>query len=162
MKIFKFRFTRVNYGLIFAGLALAVAAFGVNTYFVISEGISSAANVTYPIIQYSVTYLISVLLFVVLIGLLVSSYYSVDEKYLKTCFGIIRSKYDVKAIETITLDRATNKLSVSFENNTFIVIVVREEWYEDFVEAILKANPAIEYAIRSKESDRDDDEKKKK
>lgn len=147
--------------MIFVGLAVAAAAFGVNTFFLISEGISSAADIVYPIIQYSVTYFVSALLFVILISLLVSSYYSIDGNTLKTSFGIIKSKYAIDTIETIVLDRETDKLSVNFSNNTFMVIVVKEEWYEDLIDALLEANPKIEYTIKSKENHEPDDNKKK-
>ena len=47
----------------------------------------------------------------------------------------------------------TNKLSVFLKNNTFFVIVVKEEWYEEFIDTLCKANPSIEYSIKSKEND---------
>lgn len=159
MKIFKFKFTKLTYAMIYAGLVLAAAAFGVNTYFVFSEGISSAADILYPIIQYTVTYFVSILLFVILIGLLISSYYSVEGKTLKTSFGIIKSKYDIGNIETIALDRTTDKLSVNFSNNSYMVIVVKEEWYEELIQALLDANPKIEFTIRSKENNENDPKK---
>lgn len=160
MKIFKFKFNKPMLGAIAAGLAVAVAAFCVNTYFVLSEGISSAANPTYPIIQYTVTYLVAVLLFIILISMLLSSYYAVDGKFLKTSFGIIKSKYDIGKIETVLLDRTENKLSVYFDENTFIVIAVKEEWYEDFIDALIAANSKIEFAIQSKENENKDNDKK--
>lgn len=161
MKIFKFKFNKLTLAAIYAGLVLAVAAFGLNTFFLIRDGVATAAIIVYPILQYTLTYFCSVMLFIVLITLLFSSYYSVDGKTLKTSFGIIKSKYDIGKIETVALDRATNKLSVYFDNNSFMVIVVKQEWYEDFVDAILKANPKIEYTIRSKENTDPDQEEKK-
>ena len=141
---------------IYVGIVLAAVAAGVNTYFVITEGISSAANPLYPILQYSLLYLVAVLAAVLLISLLISSYYSIDEKYFRTSFGIIKSKYEISKIESVVLDRTTNKLSVYFDENTFIVISVREEWYEKFVSELLRVNPHIEYSILSKENDSDE------
>ena len=57
------------------------------------------------------------------------------------------------------LDRKTKKLSVYFDENNFIIIVVKEEWYEDFIEELLKANSNIEYTINSVENDVDGDKK---
>ena len=124
MKIFKYSFTKFMTAAIYVGIVLAAVAAGVNTYFVITEGISSAANPLYPILQYSLLYLVAVLAAVLLISLL--------------------------------LDRTTNKLSVYFDENTFIVISVREEWYEKFVSELLRVNPHIEYSILSKENDSDE------
>ena len=160
MKKFKFKFSKLTTVFIYIGLALAVGAAVVNTYFLIADGVHADANPAYAILQYTLMYFVAALLFVILISLLISSYYSVDEKTLKTSFGIIKSKYDVSRIETIFLDRTNNKLSVHFDNHTFIVIVVKPDWYEDFTDALLKANPKIDFSIKSKENSPDDSEKK--
>lgn len=159
MKTFKYRFTKLITAFIWLGMALALTAFAMNTYFLFTEGLGSAANIAYPILRYVLMYLISVAAFIILLSLLVSSYYCITETTLKTSFGIIKSKYDVLKIEKVVLDRKTNKLSVYFEDKSFIVIVVKEEWYEEFVDAILKANRKIEYSINSKENEIDEDKK---
>lgn len=160
MKKFKFRYSKLTVALIYIGLALSVAAFAMNTFYVITDGIKTALNPFYPILRYSLMYFISVLLCVVLVSLLISSYYAVDKKYLKTCFGIVRSKYDVTKIETILIDRNTDKLSVFFDNNSFITIAINEEWYDEFSDALLAANPKIEFSIASKDGDKKDNDKK--
>ena len=73
---------------------------------------------------------------------------------------MIKSKYDLKDIKTLLLDRTTNKLSVYFNNESFIVIVVKEDWYDDFIDALCSANDKIEFTINSKENKKDDEEKK--
>lgn len=161
MKVFKFKFTKITLVFIYIGLALAAAAFAVNTYFVLAEGLGDAVNSIYPILRYTLMYLVSVLLSVVLLSILFSSYYSIDGNKLKTSFGIIKSKYDIDKITGVILDRKPNKLSVYFEDGTFITIAVKEEWYGDFTDALLKANPKIEFSIKSKENDIDENDKKK-
>ena len=160
MKVFKYKFTKTITVFIYLGLALSVAAVAADTYLVIAEGIKSAANPVYPIIQYTLMYVVGILLFIILLSLLLSSYYAIDGTTFKTSFGIIKSKYEVNKIQSIILDRTTGKLSVYFDENTFIVIVVKEEWFEDFIDELLKANPKIEYSVKSKENKPDDTEKK--
>lgn len=161
MKVFKYKFTRLTTIFIYVGIALCVAGMGVNVYAIITGNPSSAVNPIYPILQYTLMFLIPVILLVILIGLLVSSYYSIDGKILKSSFGIIKSKYEIKNIESVVLDRTTNKLSVHFADKNFITIVVREEWYDEFIDALCKANTDIEYSIKSKESDGSDGKDKK-
>lgn len=161
MKVFKYKFTRLTYILICVGIALCFIGIGLNIFTVVTGDITSAANMLFPIIQYSLMFLIPAVLLVILISLLVSSYYSIDGKTLKTSFGIIKSKYDITKIETVLLDRTTNKLSVYFNDNNFIVIVVKEDWYDDFIDALCKANTNIEFSIKSKESNDDKDDKQK-
>lgn len=160
MKVFKFKFTKLTTAFIYAGLALAVAAFGVTLFTVIKGDFLQSRNVVYPAIGYAVMFIVSVLLFVILLSLLVSSYYSVGDNILKTSFGIITSNFKIQNIERIILDRATNKLTVHFEDNSFILIVVKPEWYDEFINEVLKYKPAIEYTINSKENTPDDQLKK--
>lgn len=159
MKTYKYKFTKMMTVFIFAGIALSVAAFAVNTYFVFTEGIESAANVFYPILRYVLMYFVSVAAFVILLSLILSSHYQISEKKFKTSFGIIKSTYDIEKIESVVLDRKTKKLSVYFADKNFIVIVVKEEWYQDFIDELLNANNKIEYTINSKENDIDEEKK---
>ena len=156
MKTFRYKFTRLTFWLIIAGMVLCAAGFALNLYQCIRYGIASAADPVYHIIQYTTMFIVTVALFAILLSVLIFSAYIVDDKYFRTRFGFIVSKYDVKKIECITLDRKTNKLAVTFDDDNYIVVVVKEEWYEDFVQALLKVNPAIEYEIKSLENDKKD------
>ena len=145
MKVFKYKFTKLITTLIYAAIPMPVLVLGLTTYHLIVNDISTAVNIVYPILQYSLMYLVAILLGIILISLLVSSYYSIDGKVFKTSFGIIKSKYDAEKIESVILDRTTNKLAVYFNENTFMVIVVKEEWYDDFIKTLTSLNERIEF-----------------
>lgn len=164
MKKFKYKFTNLTLVLICLGIALSVVGISLNTYNIFSECVwlYSKETAVISIIRYALVYFVSLALAVILISLLVSSYYSVDDKHFKTSFGIIKSSYDVKTVKLINLDRATGKLSVYFEENKYIVIVVKKEWHDEFIDALLKANPEIEFSIESKENDIDNNNNNKK
>ncbi len=151
MKVFKYKFTKTTNVLIYVGIALCFVALGINVFSIVTSDVKTAANPVYPIIQYTLMFLIPIILLVLLISLLISSYYSLDDKYFKTSFGIIKSKYEIANIETVVLDRTTDKLTVFFKNNSFVVVTVKEEWYNEFIDALCKANRNIEYSIKSKE-----------
>lgn len=158
MKSFNYKFTAVKKGLLIAGLVLSVVGFGINLFFLLRNGISSAADPVYPILQYALMFLVTVLLFTLIISMLVSSKYIIDDKYFKIKFGLIVSKYELEKIDSVVLDRKTDKLNVTFDNGEYAVIVVKQDWYNDFIEALLAANPKIEYSIVS--LDKDDVDKK--
>ncbi len=149
MKSFNYKFTTVKKGLLIAGLALSVAGFGINLFFLITNGISSAADPVYPILQYTLMFLVTVALFTLIISMLISSKYIIDDKFFKIKFGLIVSKYELEKIDSVVLDRKTDKLNVTFDNGEYAVIVVKQDWYNDFIEALLAANPKIEYSIIS-------------
>ena len=144
---------------IWLGIALSVAGFAVNLVMCILNGTAEAADPVYPILQYSLMFFATVVLFAILVSVLVNSAYVIDGKKFKTKFGFIVSKYDVDDIETAVLDRKTDKLSVTFKNGNYIVIVVKQDWYEDFITALLEANPKIEYTINSLENKPEDEKK---
>lgn len=160
MKTFKYKFSKLLTALIWAGVALCVAGFAVNLWRCIAIGVDYAADPVYPIIQYTLMFFVTVLLAILLITIYFNSCYQIDGKTFKTRFGILVSKYDVEKIESIVLDRKTDKLSVTFTDGSYIVVVVRQDWYNDFVQAVLDANPKIEYSIRSIENDGEDKNKK--
>lgn len=161
MKKFKFKFTTATLVLICLGLVLSVVGIALNTYNIFAEQVWLYANNSLPIIRYVLVYFVSVALAVILTSLLLSSYYAVDEKNFKTSFGIIKSSYDVKTIKLINLDRAMNKLSVYFDEDKYVVIVVKSEWHDEFIDALLRANPEIEFSIESKENNIDNNDNKK-
>ncbi len=160
MKVFKFRFSKLTTGFIIAGLALAVAAFGVTLYNVITFDYEHTADPTYKIVGFAAMFFVSTLLAVLLVSLLVSSYYAVGNKTLKTSFGLVKSKFSTDDMESIILDRETDKLAVHMKNSQFIMIAVKPEWYEDFVTELLKCNPSIEYTVNSVTNKPDDRPKK--
>lgn len=144
--------------LICLGIVISVAGFAANLVMCIVRGISYAEDPVYPILQYSLMFFVTVALFSILLSVLLNSAYVIDEKKFITKFGFIVSKYDLKEIEEIVLDRKTNKLCVNFSNGNYIIIVVKQDWYDEFVKALLDANPKIEYSINSLE--KPEDEKK--
>lgn len=152
MKTFKYKFTRLLKALMILGMVLCVVGFGVNLYYCVTNGAKHAADPVYPVMQYVLMFFVTVVLFVMLLSILVRSSYVIDGKFFKTRFGFIVSKYDVETIENITLDRKTDKLTVTFKSGEFMVIVVKQDWYEEFITALLLANPEIEYSINSLES----------
>lgn len=155
MKIYKFKFTKLHKILIYLGLVLCAVIFSINLYNCITQGVSTSAIPSYTIIQYTVSFIFSVLLFIVLLSLLLSSYYAIVGRELKTSFGIIKSTFKIDDIENVTLDRKTNKLTLNFSNGEFMIVAVSEDWYNELVENIIDINKKIEYTIVS-----DDDAKK--
>lgn len=160
MKVFKYKFTKLIAVCIFVGIAFAVAAFAVTLFNTITADYDNKTVIALTIARHVAMFIVSCTLFVILVSLLFSSYYSVGNKVLKTSFGIIKSKFSTDNIESILLDRTTNKLAVTLKNETCIMIVIKPELYEDFVSELLKCNPSIEYSINSAHNSPDDQLKK--
>ena len=149
MKVFKFKFAKWIIALIYVAIALCVIGFGVNIFFICTKGFNGAQDVVYPIVQYASMFFVTTLLCVILTSLLISSKYTIDDNYFITHFGIIKSKFLIADVEKIELDRQKNKLSVYFKSGEYVVVVVNEEWYNNFIETLLEKNKKIEYSVIS-------------
>ena len=157
---FAYSFTRLTLILIIFGLCVCLAGFGVNLYVCISDGVETAANPAIPIVLYTLMFAVTVCAGGILLSILLFSSYKIGEKKLKMSFGIIKSSYDVGEIDTLLLDRASEKLYVVFKDESCMTVVIKKSQYTDFVQAVLDVNPRVEYAIQSIENTPDDNKKK--
>lgn len=160
MKKFKYKFSKPITALSYVACALCAVGFIFNILSLIYRDVSTAKNLAYPIIQYTLMFGVTVFLFIVLISMLINSYYAIKGDKLISCFGIIKSKFEISDITTLLLDRNTNKLTVYFKNNNFIVIKICDEWQSEFIDAMCEANKQIEFSINSKQNTPDDTENK--
>ena len=159
MKIFRYKFTRLMYIFIAVAMVFGAAVFAITLWQVIDFGLEHSAIQAATIVRYVLQFFVSVSLFVIALLFFTSSYYAVDGKKLKTSLGFLKSSYNIEKIDTVLLDRTTGKLSVMFEDESCINVVIESEKYEQFVQSILDVKPSIEYSIKSKTSTEDDDKK---
>ncbi|MDE6058579.1 MAG: PH domain-containing protein [Clostridia bacterium] len=160
-EIFKFKFSNLMLGLLVLLLVLCAAGIGLTTWQFV-DFLKSDLSVPYDWIKYILLYLVSILLAVIVIAMLIKSRYIVTEKQLIMQFGIIRSRYAIKDIYSVRLFRGSNKLTVYFDDykTKFMVIVVKDSWYSDFVEALTKRNEKISFDFITPEEERDQKKKK--
>ncbi len=165
MKKFRYKFSTAVFVLIIVGIVVCAGAIIANTVGIIVDGsrrYSEAVTPSYIIIEYVLIYVVSIILMVLLAGLPAGSYYSVDEEYFKTSFGVVKSKFKVENIIEIILDRSKKKrprIAVYFDNDTYIVVSVKDEWQDELIDALIAVNPNIEFSIKSEEPGEDDKKK---
>ena len=142
-KCFRFQFTPVV--LLMSAAALLVCALGIalSVYNIFKSGLHSFTD----FLKYPFLILISIALAVIVVALLIKSQYIVE------CA--------LKDITSVVLDRDTNKLTV-YMGEAYSVLSVQPSWNEDFVRALLKGNPSIDYSYTIRENKPDEDDKKKK
>ncbi|MCD8201807.1 MAG: PH domain-containing protein [Clostridia bacterium] len=152
MRTFKYEFSKLIKALIIIGIILCVAGF-VLVFVQVFRTIYGSLPVpsTYEIIGQVIMFFVTIFLGILLVWLLVGSSYTVDKEYIITKFGFIKSKFKIADIVMIRVDRNTDRLSVQFNNDTYMIIVVNSFWHDDFVNAVMAANRNIQYVIESKE-----------
>jgi hypothetical protein len=160
---FRFKFTGVMLAVLILLLALCAAGVGLTTWQFIDflkEDVSSV----YDWMKYVLLYFVSIFLAVLVLAMLIKSQYAITEKELISQFGIIRTKYEIKKIYSVRLFRGSNKLTVYFDDfkTKYIVIVVKEIWYHDFIEALIARNEKISFDFITPDEEKDSDQNKKK
>ncbi len=152
MKTYKFKFSKLIICLCIAALLVAVAGIVFTIYRINRYGFSSPTLS----IQHVVILLFAALAIVVFASLLMRSVYKVTDSEIVLWFGIVKSVYKIKDIESIHLFTKTNKLVLYFKDGKYTVIVVKPEWYNDFTKDILAKNDKIRYDVSI--SDKDEEE----
>ncbi len=157
VKRYPFRFSTLTLLLILLGLLLSAAGFALTTWQF--TGFLSDGDMTsvYEWLKYALLYLVSVLFAVLLTAMLIRSQYILNDRELVMQFGLIRSRYALKTIYSVHLFKGANKLAVYFDDfhTKYMVIVVKESWYDDFVKSLLERNEKIGFSFSTAEEEND-------
>lgn len=156
-KIFRFQPTGTVVALCVVALVVCAAAIAVSVYRMVRNGGIHGFN---DVLKFP--FLIAVALFgaILVVALLIRADYVVDDRYLTSRFGLVKSKCAVKDVTSVVLDTETNKLTV-YMGEAFSVISVQPKWNEEFVRALLKVNPDIDYSYTVTENKPEKPEKRK-
>ena len=149
MRTFRFRFSKLIILLQIAAMVLAAAAIAYTVYRMITLGFGDASL----IIQYVLLLLFGVGAIVIFSAMLIRSVYIVGKNEIILRFGLIKSVYKIKEIESIRLFSKTNKLVLYFKNEKYTVISVKPEWYNDFIREVLSHNLNIRYDVSLTDKD---------
>ena len=151
---FKFKFTPLMIAVFCAGLALCAAGIAVNTWqFVLF--LQGGGDSLYDYLKYFLLYFVSIFLAVLIIAMLIRSQYVITEKQLISQFGIIKSRYELNKIRSVCRLNGSNKLAVYFDDfkTKYVVIVVKDVWYDEFVKELVSRNEKIEFDFVSAEEE---------
>ncbi len=161
-KKYPFKFSPLMTVLSVLGLLLCAAGIGLTTWQFV-DFLGGDISSVYEWLKYFLLYLVSVLLAVLITAMLIKSQYVVTERYLITQFGLIKSKYDLKTVYSVHLFRGSGKLAVYFDDfkTKYIVIVVKESWYDDFIKTIIARNERIAFSFSTAEEEAEIKRKKK-
>lgn len=155
---FKIKFSVVIILLCVAILLLCALGIALSVLRILQEGIHGVTDA----LKSPFLIAVCLLCIVIVVSLLIRSQYVVTDEHFITQFGLIKSKFVIKNITSLLLDRQTNKLSVYF-GEEFTVVSTSPAWQEQFVRALLAVNPDIRYGFTltepTKEEKQDKDEK---
>lgn len=162
-KIFRFRFSPLLLAVMIVGLALCAACIGLTSW-QFADFLRGDLTSVYDWLKFFLLYFVSVFLAVLILSMLVRSQYILTEKELVLQFGFVKSRYEIKKIFSARVFKKSNKLTVYFDDfkTKYMVIVVREEWYDEFVKELGARNEKIEFDFVSVEEEEEWKNNKKK
>lgn len=160
VKKYPFKFSAAMLILFCAALLLCVAGFALTTWR-FANFLAGGADSLYGWMQYFILYFVSVALAVLIAAMLIKSEYVITEKHLILRFGVIKTTYEIKNIFSVHLFQGARKLAVYFDDfkTKYTVIVVKESWYDDFIQTLTAQKPSIGFSFSTAE---EEDEIKKK
>lgn len=160
-KRYPFRFSALMLVCFSAGILLSALCFGL-TLWRFLDFLKEDIDSVYGWLQYLILFGVSLFFGVLIVSMLVRSQYVITEKFLITQFGIIRQKYEIKNVCSLHLYKGINKLAVYFDEycSKYIVIVVKDVWYDDFIRTLLSIKPGIGFSFSTPEEEEEFKKKK--
>ena len=149
MKKFKFKFSPLVWTLLFLVLALSIAGLGFNVFNLINYIPRGAGK----IVVYAVMIVLIIFLMVIDLSIIILGAFVIDDEFLTARFGIIKTRLKVKDITSIILNKKTNKLVAYTKDDKYLVVVINESEYDDFVLYLRKKNKSILYDVQEKDID---------
>ena len=144
--VFRFRFSPLILAVLVAVLVLCAACAALATWQVVDLLQSGDPSNAYDWIKFGLMYFASILFAVIVIAMLIKSQYIVTDKELILQFGLIKSNYELKKIYSVKIFRKSNKLTIYFDDfkTKYMIGVVKEEWYDEFIKELMKRNEKLE------------------
>lgn len=139
---FKIKFPKSILWICVAIYALCGVGVGISVWRMVRFGVGTF----FDVLKYPFLIVVCLLCVVIVTSVLIKSEYIVDEQFLISKFGLVKSKFSIKDITSIVLDSDAKKLTVYF-GEQFTVLSVMPEWNEDLSRALLKVNPDIDYSF---------------
>ena len=116
-KTYKIQFTNLIICLAIAVLLFCATGIVFSIYRIATLGITNMNDV----LKYPFLILVSLFCIALVIGILVKSQYIIDETYLISQFGFIKSKFEIKKITSMLLNMDTKKLTVYYGEEFFVL-----------------------------------------
>lgn len=163
VKRYSFRFSAAMIAMLVTGLVLCAGCFALTTW-QFTGFLTGDLSSFYEWIKYVLLYFVSIFLAVVIIAMLIRSQYVLTEKQLILQFGFIKTKYDIKKIFSVCLLNGSKKLCLYFDDfkTKYATVVVKEEWYDDFIKTLTSLNERIEFDFSTFEDEQQGKQNKKK
>ncbi len=142
---YKYQFTKIFYIIAVIGGLVALGCIVVNAVRFINLSSKGIAPGFYEYVSLILSVGLSIFFIVFMISAFANSYYQITDKAVVLRWGIIKNNIDISDVKEIKLITNKNKLELTFEDESYFVIVVSDKWKEKFVDELKSKFPSIPY-----------------
>lgn len=153
-KRYPFKFSPLMLACFLLGLALCLAGFGLTVWRFV-DFLKTDIRSVYGWISHLLLFFMCLFLTALILSMLIRSQYIITDKRITVQFGFIKQNYEIKNVYSVHLFKGMNKLAVYFDDfkTKYAVIVVKEIWYDDFVQTLLSKKPSIGFSFSTAEEE---------
>ena len=148
---YKYKFSKIFYIIAIVGSILAVGCIIVNVVRVINLLSNGYALGFYEYVSLILAIVLSVAFILFIITALIKSYYQITDKAVVLKWGIIKNTVDISDVKEIKFITNKNKLELTFEDESYFIIVVDDRWKEAFIDELKTKFPNIPYIQETEE-----------
>ena len=149
MKKYRFNYSTAVGALIALVILISAAGIVLNILTVIKYLNANMLNT----VLYSMLTILTTVLFAEAVAIAFNGAYKINEEYLFSCFGLVRTKILINDITEIKVFSKTDKLVLYFKTGKYTVIIISPEKFADFIADLIKVNPQIYYSAGQAEND---------
>ena len=102
----------------------------------------------FKVLSYSIIIVLTAFLLIFALSVALYGKYVIKSGFVYSYFGFVRSKFAISEVTEITHFKKSDKLVLYFKDNSYTVIVISPEFYNDFVLSLREQNKAIIFSAK--------------
>ncbi len=150
-KNYKYKFSKTFYIVAIVGSVLALGCILINAVrfsVLLNKGYALGF---YEYVSLILAVVLSVTFIVFIVSALINSYYKITDKSVVLKWGIIKNTIDILDVKDIKFITGKNKLELTFEDDSYFIIVVDDAWKQSFIDELKSKFPKIPYIQETEE-----------
>ncbi len=151
MKKYKYKFSNLIIVVLILGCVLAVGALTLNAYRFISNVKQNNELLLYDYLSLILVIALSVAFIVCAIWALLNSHYQITDKAVILKWGLIKTTILASDIVEIKLITTKNRLELIFKDESYFIVVIQNNSFNDFVDELRSKFPKIAFVQISEE-----------
>lgn len=145
MKKYKYNFPLLVKILLLVGGLVAIACGTLNVIRYLKNASQNVQLSAMDWASLSFAIILPIAYFVLAVPAYFNSYYTVTEKEIILRWGLVKNIVSLDEVTEIKFIVNKKRLELTFKDETYFLIAINSEWFEDFIDEIKQKRPQIPY-----------------